>query len=69
MVANAVNESLRQAYQGSVSAIIQILNDRLLGTGVRTRAIFEGRILQLLCEAAKPEQLDQDVLIQQVKDI
>jgi hypothetical protein len=67
MVANSANDSLRQAYQGSVSAIIQILNDRLAGTGIRTRAIFEGRVLQLLCEAAKPEQLVQDTIVPQIK--
>jgi hypothetical protein len=67
MVANSANDSLRQAYQGSVSAIIQILNDRLAGTGIRTRAIFEGRVLQLLCEAAKPEQLVQDAIVPQIK--
>jgi hypothetical protein len=66
MVANSANDSLRQAYQGSVSAIIQILNDRLAGTGIRTRAIFEGRILQLLCEASKPEQLDQDTILEDI---
>jgi hypothetical protein len=67
MVANSANDSLRQAYQGSVSAIIQILNERLAGTGIRTRAIFEGRILQLLCEATKPEQLDQETIVPQIK--
>jgi hypothetical protein len=67
MVANSANDSLRQAYQGSVSAIIQILNDRLAGTGIRTRAIFEGRVLQLLCEATKPEQLMQDTIVPQIK--
>ncbi len=67
MVANSANNSLRQAYQGSVSAIIQILNDRLAGTGIRTRAIFEGRILQLLCEAPKPEPLDQETIVPQIK--
>jgi hypothetical protein len=67
MVANSANDSLRQAYQGSVSAIIQILNDRLAGTGIRTRAIFEGRVLQLLCEATKPEQLAQDTIVPQIK--
>lgn len=69
MVANSVNESLRQAYQGSVSAIIQILNDRLATTGVRARAIFEGRVLQLLCEAPQPAQLDQEALVQRVKAV
>ncbi|MFM2430364.1 MAG: hypothetical protein RLZZ511_1577 [Cyanobacteriota bacterium] len=69
MVANSTSESLRQAYQGSVSAIIQILNDRLAGMGVRTRAIFEGRVLQLLCEAARPEQLAQEPLVAQVQSV
>jgi hypothetical protein len=69
MVVNSTSENLRQAYQGSVSAIIQILNDRLLSQGVRTRAIFEGRVLQLLCEAADVQQLEQGPLVEQVKSV
>ncbi len=66
---NSVNDSLKQAYQGSVSAIIQILNDRLADQGVRTRAIFENGILQVLCEAAKSTQLDQESIVSKVKAI
>jgi hypothetical protein len=67
MVVNPVNDSLKQAYQGSVSAIIQVLNDRLQDDGIRTRAIFESGVLQVLCEAAKPEQLDQETLVGKVR--
>ena len=51
---NSVNDIAKQARRGSVSAIIQILNEKLADSGVRTRAIFEDGILQLLCEAPTP---------------
>jgi len=56
-----------QAHEGSVAAIIQILNQQLAQRGVRTRAIFEDGVLQLLCEAAQEEQLEQESLIKEVK--
>ncbi len=58
-----------QARSGSITAIIQILNDRLAGIGVRTRAMDEGGRLQLLCEAAKEDQLAEDLLAPQVQQI
>jgi hypothetical protein len=64
-----INDIARQARQGSVSAIIQILNDKLADSGVRTRAIFADGILQLLCEAAKPEQLEQPTLVDRIRHI
>lgn len=64
-----INDIARQARQGSVSAIIQILNDKLADSGVRTRAIFVDGILQLLCEAAKPEQLEQLTLVDRIRHI
>lgn len=57
-----------QAHEGSVAAIIQILNQQLTQRGVRTRAIFEDGVLQLLCEAAQEEQLEQSSLIKEVKE-
>jgi hypothetical protein len=66
MVVQPVSDLLQQAHHGSVSAIIQILNDRLTDDGVRTRAVFEQGILQLLCEAATPAQLDQSFLVEKV---
>jgi hypothetical protein len=64
-----MDDIARQARQGSVSAIIQVLNDKLSDSGIRTRAVFEQGVLQLLCEAATPEQLEQSVLVPQVRQI
>ncbi|MBF2048439.1 MAG: hypothetical protein EDM05_58520 [Leptolyngbya sp. IPPAS B-1204] len=64
-----IDDIARQARQGSVSAIIQVLNEKLADSGVRTRAVFDQGVLQLLCEAPKPEQLEQPVLVGQVRQI
>lgn len=69
MIVNAVNDIYKQAHQGSVAAIIQILNDKLSASGVRTRAIFANGVLQLLCEAATPEQLDRTVLTERIRKV
>lgn len=66
---NQVNDIAWQAHQGSVAAIIQVLNEKLANSGVRTRAIFEHGILQLLCEARSIEQLEQSTLVDRVKQI
>lgn len=58
-----------QARQGSVAAIIQVLNDKLAQTGVRTRAILSNGILQLLCEAPEVDNLDQSQVVEQVRQI
>jgi hypothetical protein len=64
-----INDIARQARQGSVSAIIQVLNEKLSDSGVRTRAVFEQGALQLLCEAATPEQLEQSTLVPRLRQI
>ncbi len=64
---STVNDIVKQANQGSVAAIIQVLNERLADSGVRTRAIFADGVLQVLCEAATPEQLEPSELIAQVR--
>jgi hypothetical protein len=66
---SAVNDILGQARQGSVAAIIQILNERLADAQIRTRAILADGVLQLLCEAPKPEQLDQATVVERVRNI
>lgn len=58
-----------QARQGSVSAIIQVLNERLADAGVRTRAVLDHGVLQLLCEAETLEQLEQQSLVEDVRYI
>ncbi|MBE9179792.1 hypothetical protein IQ268_14575, partial [Oculatella sp. LEGE 06141] len=64
-----IDDIAHQARQGSVSAIIQILNQKLADSGVRTRAILSDGILQLLCEAPRPEQLEQPTLVPQIRQI
>jgi hypothetical protein len=69
MMVNSVDDILKQAHQGSVAAIIQVLNDKLTNEGVRTRAMFAHGILQVLCEAATPEQLEQSTLTARICQI
>lgn len=64
-----IDDIARQARQGSVAAIIQILNEKLAGAGVRTRAVFADGILQLLCEARKIDQLEKSHLVERVRQI
>lgn len=64
-----IDDIARQAHQGSVAAIIQTLNEKLADTGIRTRAIFNEGVLQLLCEAARVEQLEQSVVVEKIRQI
>ncbi|QLE54090.1 hypothetical protein [Nostoc sp. TCL26-01] len=64
-----INDIAWQAHQGSVAAIIQLLNEKLTQSGVRIRAVFADGVLQLLCEAAKVEQLEQPRLVEQIEQI
>ena len=68
-VTNPANDIRKQAHQGSVAAIIQVLNQELSDLGVRTRAVYDGGLLQLLCEADTPAQLNQDALPDRIKEI
>lgn len=64
-----INDVFGQAQDGSVAAIIQILNDRLADSGIRTRAVFVDNVLQLLCEAPTDKQLEQTVLVEDIRKI
>jgi hypothetical protein len=67
---NPANDIVKQASQGSVAAIIQILNEKLADSKVRTRAMMNDKgVLQLLCEAATLEQLEATVLIDRIRQI
>jgi len=68
-MADPMDDIAKQARQGSVAAIIQVLNEKLAEAGVRTRAILAEGILQLLCEAGTAEQLEQSVLVAQIRQI
>lgn len=64
-----IDNVVGQAQQGSVAAIIQLLNEKLTDSGVRTRAVFADGVLQLLCEAAQVEQLEQKYLVRRIRQI
>ncbi|MBV6628257.1 MAG: hypothetical protein KI793_35950 [Rivularia sp. (in: Bacteria)] len=66
---NQINDIASQASQGSIAAIIQVLNEKLANSGVRTRAVFDSGVLQLLCEARTTENLEKSTLVQQIKQI
>ncbi|WP_017318560.1 hypothetical protein, partial [Mastigocladopsis repens] len=64
-----INDISWQAHQGSVAAIIQVLNEKLGSSGIRTRAIFDNGVLQLLCEARTGDKLEQSTLVKQIQQI
>ncbi len=64
-----INDITWHAHQGSVAALIQVLNEKLANSGVRTRAIFDNGILQLLCEAPTVDKLEQSTLVNQIRQI
>ncbi|MGB0562615.1 MAG: hypothetical protein ACPGVO_12560 [Spirulinaceae cyanobacterium] len=59
----------KQAQQGSMAAIIQILNAQLAEQGVRTRAVLIDGVLQLLCEANRETELAPTELLPRVREI
>lgn len=69
MMVDRINDILWQAQQGSVAAIIQVLNQKLADSGVRTRAMFADGVLQLLCEAHTVDKLEKSTLVNQIRQI
>lgn len=59
----------RQARQGSVAAIIQVLNEHFSDSQVRTRAVLDQGVLQLLCEAPTSDQMPQQEVVGRVKSV
>lgn len=66
---NQINNIFMQARQGSITAIIQIMNEQLARLGVKIRAIFSDGVLQVLCEASEVEQLNKSSIVKEVKEI
>ena len=58
-----------QARQGSVAAIIQLLNEHFADDGIRTRAIQDSGILQLLIEAPTADALPQEAVVDEVRHV
>ncbi|HEY9763731.1 MAG TPA: hypothetical protein V6D07_14460 [Trichocoleus sp.] len=65
----SIDDIYLQARQGSIAAIIQILNDKMADSQIRTRAVLDQGILQLLCEAPTADQLPQDKVVARVKTL
>lgn len=64
---NPAAETFGQARQGSVAAIIQVLNERLADVGIRTRAVVADGMLQLLCEAETSDKLEKAPTVERVR--
>ena len=64
-----INDVFGQAQDGSVAAIIQILNGQLAESGIRTRAVFVDNVLQLLCEASTHDQLEKKAVVGDIRSI
>lgn len=60
---------VQQARQGSIAAIVQVLNDNLTDVGVRTRAVFADGWLQLLCESPQADRLDRDTVVDRIRSL
>ncbi|WP_159788453.1 hypothetical protein [Sodalinema gerasimenkoae] len=60
---------VQQARQGSIAAIVQVLNDNLTDLGVRTRAVFAEGWLQLLCESPQAQGLDIDEVVERIQEL
>ncbi|MDY7024536.1 MAG: hypothetical protein SWJ54_24840, partial [Cyanobacteriota bacterium] len=59
----------KKAHQGNIVAIAQVLNSKLAHTGVQIRAVLVDGVLQVLCEATQPKQLDQFTLVPTIQSI
>lgn len=62
------NNLIQLAHQGSVKAIMEVLNKQLQDTGVSTRvALGANGVLEILCEAGHPENLDKRVIVSRIQ--
>jgi len=66
---STINDIDFQARQGSIAAIIQLLNEHFAKDGIRTRAVQDRGVLQLLVEAPTAEQLPQASVVEEVREI
>jgi hypothetical protein len=64
--ADLASDVFSQAQSGSITAIIQILNEDLADVGVRTRAVLEGTVLELLCEVSQAGELVEASLVPRI---
>ena len=68
-MSSTINDVNRQARQGSIAAIIQLLNNHFAESGIRTRAVQDHGVLQLLVEAPTADQLEQKSVVSEVQQV
>ncbi|XGB43633.1 MAG: hypothetical protein LVS60_07990 [Nodosilinea sp. LVE1205-7] len=68
-MASTIDDIDLQARQGSIAAIIQVLNEHFAHTGIRTRAVQDSGVLQLLVEAPRPDQLIRESVVAEVRRV
>lgn len=66
---STINDVNLQARQGSIAAIIQLLNNHFAESGIRTRAVQDHGVLQLLVEAPTADQLEQRSVVSEVQQV
>lgn len=64
-----INDIDLQARQGSIAAIIQLLNEHFADDNIRTRAVNDNGVLQLLVEAPTADRLSQTDVVEEVRDV
>jgi len=68
-MSSTINDINLQAHQGSIAAIIQLLNNHFAESGIRTRAVQDHGVLQLLVEAPTADQLEQKSVVSEVQQV
>jgi hypothetical protein len=68
-MSSTINDINLQARQGSIAAIIQLLNNHFAESGIRTRAVQDHGVLQLLVEAPTANQLEQKTVVSEVQQV
>jgi hypothetical protein len=68
-MSSTFNDIDLQARQGSIAAIIQLLNNHFAESGSRTRAVQDHGVLQLLVEAPTAHQLEQRSVVSEVREV
>ncbi|MFM7219880.1 MAG: hypothetical protein ACKO21_06670 [Nodosilinea sp.] len=68
-MSSTINDINLQARHGSIAAIIQLLNNHFAESGIRTRAVQDHGVLQLLVEAPTANQLEQKTVVSEVQQV
>ena len=68
-MSNLTDDTAKQAHQGDIVALVQVLNSQLAEMGIKIRGIFVDGVLQLLCEAGQAEQLERSPVVTRIRNV